>query len=412
MKFDYLHQINQGAWFCRAGILGGLYLETAWPHMGRFVDERLATMGKILTNYVMRDGGADEGIGYYCMTAHAVIPALIAYARCRGKSVERLIGRHFGNADTYIATLSGLRPGKAAVDCDCRTGDYCGDIVPVMAGLFPDSICNHILSPCIETRHLYNVSGSLTSSGGIIGFVYGPDVVKEARPVVPTFNIMTHSGYAVSARTAGAAALRILLTGSKANPSGHAHLDKGAFVLELDAGELFVDRGMLPYDDPNALLVKTSRMHNVLTPCLPDGSYPDQSRPERAMIPRGSGDLTSCTLTIDLAPVWREHMSAYSRGIASRSLNEVVVSDRGALNEPGKVAFHLHSAAALEVQGTRVTGAVGDATFEVAAAWASEVVVSEDDLSFDGRKIRHLVLHSDELERFFLDTRITFDRAG
>ncbi|WP_180146834.1 heparinase II/III domain-containing protein [Desulfoluna butyratoxydans] len=410
MKHDYMHRINQGAWFCRAGILGGLYLENAWPHMGRYVNAKFGTMNKILKRYIMRDGGVDEGIGYFCMTAQAVIPALVAYARSRGKSTHRIINRYFKKADNYLSTLSSFEPGKGSVDGDCRTENFCGDIVPVLAGLFPGSICNDILHQCIQNRSIYNVTGSLINSGGLIGFVYGPDKIKVSKPIVSTFNIMPKSGFAVSARKSGTHSLRILFSGSKPNPSSHAHYDKGAFTVEADGTDVFVDRGMLQYDDPRALLAKCSRMHNVITPYLPNGSYPDQNLPEKRVCPKGSGNEQQVELTLDLAEVWKEYMSSYQRHIISDSVEKIIITDHGTLKKRGRVAFHLHSGVKFDLDAYKAVGTVNSMTFEVTAKWADEILHFEDSLSFDGRALHHLVFHSKELETFSIETTISVKR--
>lgn len=410
MKYDYLYRMNQGAWFCRAGILGGLYLEDAWPHMGKYVDVKYKTMDKILRSYIMSDGGVDEGIGYFCMTAQTVIPALIGYARGRGKNVKKLLGQYFRNADLYLSALSGFEPGKGAVGGDCRTEKFCGDIIPVLAGFFPESLCNDILLTSIQDRSIYKVTGSLSNSGGIIGFVYGPDRIDPSISIVPNFRILPQSGFAVSARRSGASSLRMLLSGSKANPSSHAHFDKGAFVMEADGTEIFVDRGMLQYDDPNALIMKCSRMHNVLTPYLSDGSYPDQNQPERKVCPKGTGDERHMDLHIDLGEVWKAYMTSYRRGILSESLNEVIISDEGKLKERGRVAFHLHSVVEFELQSKKVTGLVNGMRVEVTAEWADEILQFTDALSFNKKNIHHLVFHSKIMNTFSIETRITVNR--
>lgn len=408
MKHDYLYQINQGAWFCRAGILGGLYLEKAWPHMGKYTDAKYCTMDKILKRYIMRDGGVDEGIGYFCMTTHAVIPALIGYARCRGKNIPKVLSRYFKTTDTYLSTLSGLDPGKGSVDADCRTDKFCGDFIPVMAGFFPGSICSDILAQCIKNRSIYNVTGSLLNSGGLIGFVYGPDKIKDSRSIVSTFNIMPQSGFAVSTLRSGTSALRILFSGSKAKPSSHAHYDKGAFTIEVNGADIFVDRGMLQYDDPSALLAKCSRMHNVITPYLANGCYPDQNRPTKKICPKGNGNEQYIDLSLDLGEVWKEYMNSYKREIRAESLREIIIIDHGALKKRGKVAFHLHSGIKFSQDiPTKSAGTANGMTFEISTKWADEVLHREDSLSFDGKTIHHLVYHSKELETFSLETRIS-----
>jgi hypothetical protein len=219
---------------------------------------------------------------------------------------------------------------------------------------------------------------------------------------------MPNSGYAASFRKKKDFTVRIQLKGSKAFPSSHSHLDKGAFVVAICNNGVAIDRGMLPYDDPRALLMKRSHMHNVITPSLPDGSYPDQDSPTRKIIPKGRGDNQGVNLKIDLANVWSSYMYKYYRKIESNDLNEFIIIDHGELIRHGRVAFHLHSTAHFELHSKSITGFINNIKFEIIAEWADKIIQKVDLMSFDKKPVSHLVLQSREIDKFALKTKFVY----
>jgi hypothetical protein len=68
-KFEYVHRINQGPWFCRARIFGGLLLEKEWPYFDEgYVDRAVAHLREGMDRYLQPDGGIDEGPMYLVWT--------------------------------------------------------------------------------------------------------------------------------------------------------------------------------------------------------------------------------------------------------------------------------------------------------------------------------------------------------
>ncbi|MBW2219571.1 MAG: hypothetical protein JRF40_08800, partial [Deltaproteobacteria bacterium] len=190
MKYEYLYYINQGAVFCRARILGGIYLEKSWPRVGKYVERAFSDMTHCLKNYIEKDGGTHEGIGYFCQMLQAVLPATIAYAHKKGKTIEKYIKKYFSRCENYVATMSGSIPGTVLVEGDCRTNYFCGDAIPILAGFFPGGVCEKILGSCIASGSVFSVTGTLSNSGGIIGFVYGPDEIVQPECVAPVFSVL------------------------------------------------------------------------------------------------------------------------------------------------------------------------------------------------------------------------------
>jgi hypothetical protein len=408
MKYDYLYHMNQGAVFCRGRILGGLMLESKWPHMGNYVDRAFSSMSRVLKNYIEKDGGVHEGIGYFSQTLQAVIPAALAYSRARGKNVKKFLKLHLGQCENFVAAMSGCIPGTGLPYGDCRTTHFGGDVIPVMAGFFPGSVYEKILSPCIKAGSIFAVTGTLSNSGGILGLVYGPEKIKPAESIVPTFSILKKTGQLTSRRASGGRSMRVHICGSRAGAT-HTHLDKGAFTVEVDDIPVFVDRGMIEYWNIDTELLRRSCMHNVITPILRNGTYPDQAFPGKSVTPFGSGNRDKLTAGIDLIPVWRNHMNRCVRRVESFSPFELSIVDAGELHENGRIAFHLHSPFPFTTAADERSADVKTAGIHlrIRADWADEIIHKPESVNLKHETVYHLMLHSRECKMFTLKTTIT-----
>lgn len=405
MKYEYLHHMNQGAVFCRSRILGGLYIGGAWPRLGEYVHRAFSDMAKCLNEYIEKDGGVHEGIGYFCQTLQATIPSIIAYARSRGEEPKKYIKKYFSKCTDFIATMSGSLPGTAMVDGDCRTNYFCGDAIAVLADIFPNSVYGKIIERCISTRSIFSVTGTLTNSGGIVGFVYGPNEIARSECIVPTFSILPKSGHLASFRKNVKHSSLVHISGSRANPS-HSHLDKGSVILEVDQIPILIDRGMVDYYYSEENELRRSYMHNVLTPILEDGTYPDQKVPSTAIIPHGSGDNNKLTADIKLDDIWEDFMCNYSRFIRSENIKDLWIIDQGELKREGCVAFHLHSTNPFKIEGKKVIIKNNNITLQIEASWAKQIISRQESINLMNEPVYHLIIHSLKFKKFALKTNI------
>lgn len=405
MKYGYLYHINQGAVFCRARILGGLYLERTWPRVGKYVERAFSDMTQCLNNYIEKDGGTPEGVGYFCQTLQAVLPATIAYAQSKGRKPGKYIKKYFSNCENFVATMSGSIPGTAIVEGDCRTNYFSGDAIPILAAFFPGGMCEKILGSCIESGNLFAVTGTLSNSGGIIGFVFGPDKIVKSECIAPIFSLLKKSGQLASFRKEKGRSVRFHLAGSSAN-SSHSHFDKGAIALEVDNVPMLIDRGMVNYYFSQAHELKRSHMHNVITPLLADDIYPDQEHPTKPVIPSGHGNKHSLNAHIDLTNVWVNYMVKCSRSIQSETPCEFLIVDEGELREEGRIAFHLHSTFPFEIEGKKITVRNNNSALLIEALWAEEILCRQESINLRHEPVYHLMIHSQISKQFMLKTKI------
>ena len=338
MKYAYIHSCSQGIMFSRARILGGILLERCWPHIGDYVDRAYRDLDAILSRYIRPDGGVEEGPGYFCISAQAALPALIAFARARGHSPEEMVRRHYHRAAAYASVMSGMQPGTVIPEGDCRLGYFCGDVIPILAGMMPDDLFGSILRPCLETGYVYQLTGTLAQSGGWLGLLYGPDHVPEPSSIAPTFSVLPQTGQLSSCRTEGMHTVLLHIIGSPVNPL-HSHADKGAITLEVNSVPLLIERGMVRYDDVRSNELVHTALHNCLTPVVEGNVYPDQAFPECAVIPHGAGDARVLHVTVELSNVWREYMGSCRREIHSDSPTEFTIVDRVSCERPDAWLF-------------------------------------------------------------------------
>jgi hypothetical protein len=405
-KWDYVYNMNQGPWFCRARVLGGLLLEKNWSHLGDYVGRAVADLRTGLNNYVLPDGGTDEGAMYFGATLHAAAPALWVYARARSIDVASLLPPQLAKSDLFIATLSGVRPGTLLLDGDNTTDFPLDDSFAILAGMYPDSLYHDVLGKTLGKEQPGSYIGQYVSKG-VFGFVIGPDTFPTPRCIVPTFSVLPNAGAMTSLRRdvtkpGGAErSTRVHIAGCKADAS-HVHMDKGGFTIELDGQLMLIDRGTVRYDDARGQHLGSTAMHNCLTPCFDGASFPIQDRATQAVIPSGKGDETTLRAEINLSHVWRDVLASCSRSWVSMNPSHITVRDAGRLLEqPGQLVCHYHSTFAFTIDADKRAATLRDpesgATLRISAPWAERVDAEIDSINHRYEPVWHLRIWSPRL---------------
>lgn len=405
MHHEYMHRMNQGAVFCRANIIGGLYLEGAWPRIAASVDQAHEWMNAVLDHYIRPDGGIHEGVGYLCQTLTACLWAIIAHARARGLDWREQVARRFGNSEAYLRVMAATAPGRAIPAGDCRIEWFSGDAIPILAEVFPGSAYADILRNCLREGWVHELTGTLAKSGGLIGMVYGPAETRESVSVVPEMALLADSGkFSLSGARDGLATR--FWASSSYRSATHAHRDHGQFWLEVDGEPVFIDRGMVQYWFTDAHFLSRAWMHNVLTPLAVDGAFVEQSFADADEPMRAERDAGRASVAIAGNGVWRDAMSQYARNFELDLPASVKIVDRGTLLRPGRVAFHLHSPHAFEVVGKRATLVRNGRRIVVEFPWANEVACVQRMADLLRRPVYHLCATSAEQVEFVFETAI------
>ncbi|MCL1939105.1 MAG: heparinase II/III-family protein [Desulfovibrionaceae bacterium] len=402
---EHMHNMNQGIVFNRACILAGLMLESHLPRMRPYVDLAYTEMLSNAKNYIRPDGSVPEGAAYYSQTATALIWAVIAWCRARGKSWEGVLKKLFKNAEQYAHAMASITgPGKFIPSGDSRMDDWSGDIVPVLARLFPRSFFAGILRTSLDSGNVYKHSGTLAKSGGLIGMVYGPPEPVELEQKLPTISRLANGGKVSVLFTKNNSLTHLWLNGAEAGAS-HSHLDVGSFVLEVNGERIFEDPGMIEYWYTQAGLLQLTYMHNCITPVV-DNIFMNQIYPIKNMTPYAHKSWDKLTIGIDCSAAWGEYFSSYTRTIKSDSDNFLSINDIIRCHHPLNVAFHLHSTFEPKVENNQVTFFTKNSRVSVDAPWSSEVYVKKDNLHFNHSDIYHIAIQSNQCDAHKLNTKI------
>jgi hypothetical protein len=402
---DTIHNMNQGAVFNRALILGGLMLESEWQHFSsQTVDTAYNKMSNILDSYVKADGGVHEGPAYLCQTMNATLWAMIAYGRARGSNWEEAVRQRFAHVSRYVAAMSAVHPGKLIPAGDCRVEWFGGDALPIMAALCPDSTFADILGNCLTGGWVHELTGTLAKSGGLIGMVYGPDIVRDSRSVVPEFDFLPESGKVMMTYGGGKLPSMHLWISSNAQGASHSHSDQGQFNLEVNAEPIFIDRGMVQYWYAEAHFLSRSWLHNVFTPVFKDGSFPNQKFPETSNLITVSED--SREVCVPGNGVWKDYMSEYERRFVLSGSTAFSIIDKFALHKKGRVAFHLHTTMEFQISGQLAVLERPGYRIEVEFPWAETVDCKQTLMDVCQRPIFHLCAISGLKSRGQISTKV------
>jgi hypothetical protein len=126
--------------------------------------------------------------------------------------------------------------------------------------------------------------------------------------------------------------------GNKAG-AGHAHEDKGSFVLEY-AGQTFaIDPGMGDYSNPQHLQLKYCQWHNMLLP-YGTAERPAPQNPLKPDVkPVGAGDSRQFSGHIDAAPGWEGWYRKWHRSWNSPQPDMLTIRDEWELERGEGVEF-------------------------------------------------------------------------
>lgn len=411
LKFEYMRNMNQGAVFCRALVLGGLMLEGQWDTK-QFVDHWYHQLIDIAGRIVQKDGAYQEGPAYLCQFAHGVLPAMIAWSRLRQKDWRRDVVSHFGRTLRYLETMSQQVPGTYTPMGNSRIEECGGDLLPVLASLMPrDRFVHSVVGGALNSGAVFRASGTLRNSGGILALVYGPPTVEvHAKARRPALSILKSSHKARSTRKLGSHEVSILLNGPNIGLT-HSHEDAGSVIVEVDDKIVFSDPGMIQYGFAETALLQRPENHNILIPLDSRGmpvSTQGVGESRRRVDCRRFGSARSFKASVDLDGVWKG-LRSYTRRVASPSPSELTIIDVGQSELPRKFLFCLVTHFPAEVTGHSVVVDFGIGRAVVKGAWARAVEISRGPDDFRGRALARITLASDEVSAFDFSTSVHID---
>jgi hypothetical protein len=206
--------------------------------------------------------------------------------------------------------------------------------------------------------------------------------IPEEGPPAATFVHLPEMGLLSSLRYHDEKPVKLVVPGNQAG-AGHAHEDKGSFVLEY-AGQMFaMDPGRVRYDSPLIHQLKSCQRHNMLVP------YGLTERPAPSMRihvdvkPTGEGDDTSFRAEIDATPGWEPYYEKWVRSWDSPTPNVIEIRDEWALKQGEGVEWLWQTPLDIQVEGREVVVQGENARARITAPENAEIRVDRLEMNED-----------------------------
>ena len=394
MRHPYVRGCNQGVYFSWGAIICELALASEYRYATELLDAAIKALDQTVTTYFAEDGGAFEGPGYVTSTAGHALAAYALVARHCNQELAAIVPPVLKNVSNYIRSMISTAPpyGSAIKVADGgRDGvTIYQECLGLLSRVTDDGAIPALLAGMLEqSGHRENSA----TPGAAFNLVFGPEELPPPAAVPPTFSLLSETGMLCSNRGTAHGPVRLQLIGGPPR-AGHAHDDRGSFVIEAFGEEIAMERGQMGYDDPRCSTIQFARYHNLLIPEAPDTLLPRQQNPcPAATIPEGAGDEQALHCSIDVTPAWRDLLESCVRRIDSDGPLELIVTDEVKLPEARRISFHLHSKFPWEKTGSAWVTQGTKARLTVSPEWPPEEETRDEDF-IDGTKkpVHHLML--------------------
>lgn len=379
-KHDYIFSCNQLAWFTPGRMAGYTLLEKAWPRLKPYTELAYSDLNENLSHAILPDGGYVEGPTYFRCVARDGGLSLYYYARARGRQFRDIIPDSVrSTADFGAAVLSTDLEQDVISICDARN-HLEQEALAVMAMALPQSPWVTMFRKSIARTH------------GMANTLLACKLEAEIPATGPepkSFVFLPEMGLMASTRRHRDAWTKLLILGNKAG-AGHAHEDKGSFVLEHRGETYAMDPGTCDYSSPLAGILKNCERHCMLIPT----GMPERPAPESPLMhnvrPSGSGDDVQFSATIDAAPGWKNYRK-WTRSWNSPTPDQLTITDDYELAPGGGagVEFYWQTALPVTVSGQTITlkGRHGSATLQAPVGTTIRI----DDLEMPPERVQRRI---------------------
>ncbi|MBP7053152.1 MAG: heparinase II/III family protein [Phycisphaerae bacterium] len=344
-RHEYIFHCNQLAYFNTGRMSAYLVLEREWPRVKPYADLAYRDAIDNLETVIEPDGGTLEGPSYFSPIARENYTVLKLYARARGRDVSELVPDVLKRTSDYAAVVASTTTDDVIAICDSGAS-FREDSLSILAELMPQSCWATMLNKQLVRE--------------------GRPALEPPGPPLPAYVELPNTGYIASTRWLGDDLVKILVLGNKAG-AGHAHEDKGSFVLEY-AGETFAtDLGICDYEDPIHAIYKHCQRHNMLVPVGTSERACPQNPLPFDVKPAGQGDEQAFHATLDATAGWGGCYRKWVRRWDSPSPEVLTIRDEYELGKGTGVESYWQTKLPVERQGSTVTirGARGVATLTV-----------------------------------------------
>jgi hypothetical protein len=329
---EYIRYMNQGVAFSSGRIFGLLALAHFFPRYRGMLPEAEKDLTENVEAYIQKDGGTQEGPGYW------------GYTFLNAASLYFVLARYYGKD-----------PASYASDALKKTGDYALSMLSVTGngiltyplndahgGLYPPELMAAFwqFSGGEGFRQVLAVELAKAQEEIRAGkkspvqpepelFILAPEQLPElTRYGQAGYHLLPDMGMARLIRKDPQLGLVGFLLISGLADSGHYHHDKGSFILETEGEPLLIDRGIVNYSHPDVHLMGKPQYHNLFVPVFEDGIVMQKAVRDGAFLdhPECRGDVFSAIA--DSTRAWDDRRVLENRRkLSSPSAREYLLED-------------------------------------------------------------------------------------
>lgn len=355
---DYMWKMNQGPVFASCLVIVNMALQKCYPRYAVRVQEAEKDLLTMWENYIQSDGGSTEGPGYWGYTLRNILEALYLLARYYGKSLEEYVPDSIRRSSKFAyACLSDAGNYYVPVNDTTVEAIYTPGVLNFLAGMNAGDIwkkkCNMALKAAEGRTHQdvlnhlifgrwYAVDGKPKAEAYLEDRESG-DVQETAFAELVNLPITGHTTLRRETHDLGMVGLHML---SGLVTTGHAHADKGSFILEAAGKALLIDRGVCDYDHAYTAMIGKSDQHNMIT-AVKDGQHLSQSSNRDS---KYSGIVTEAEYqngilkyATDVTACWDGIFDRNIRKIHSVDPYHYVIEDNLQINPEYEVCFILNT---------------------------------------------------------------------
>ena len=327
-RYEYIHHMNQLAWFSDGWLAGYGVLSQTMPRVGPYADLAHRSLYESMATVILPDGGYEEGPAYFATVVGHGGEGLYYYSRMTGKPLSEITPDSFQRTADFAEVIRSTDDEQDFIPFADSWSRFQRNAGAFMAALLPQSAWVSIYRKSLQR------SGAQFPTDPMEMALQKQ--IPEAGPEPRAFLQMATMGLTSSTRRLDGEWVKLLIVTNK-DKASHNHEDKGSFVLEF-AGQTFAaDGGQVGYDNPLCQLMKHARRHNLLLPTgLKERPAPTK---DVGVLPQARGEEQSFHAEMDLSPRWDGIYRHWRRTIDSPSPDRFVITDEYELEQGTGVEF-------------------------------------------------------------------------
>ena len=336
---DYIWKMNQGPVFASCLAIVNIALSKRYPRYEIRVQEAEKNLLAMWENYTQSDGGTAEGPVYWQYTLHNILEALYLLSRHYGKTLEEYVPASVRKSSIFAyACLSDAGNYFVPVnDAECRE-EFRPDVLNFLAEMNVGDIWKQKSNFALE--HPESIKEDI-----ITFMIFGKwHEVKRTHweKELTNLPVTGHTTLRRKTKDLGVVGLHMI---SGLITDGHAHADKGSFILEVAGTELCIDRGVCQYDNAFTSLIGKSEYHNLVT-AVKNGQHMSQNIKDSGcsgVVTEAKVEEDAFSYTTDVTPCWEGLFEKNIRQLYSKDPYHYVIRDELQIKPEYEVCFVLNT---------------------------------------------------------------------